>query len=279
MNWYRKTIKTSKKLHDNDISVIKDLLEQGHPAVEVASLYGVSPSYIYSLIRNKGWKVIRQPNSRKLSDNDIALIKDLVEQGRPIKEIANSFEVDISNIYYLIKHRGWKFNRNQRTYEEIIQKDKEIASLYLLPPLGQGLTAREIARRLDIRQEEVPNALRRMGLESHLRNRSEVNSSLWNDPEYRKKMEERNIDPLYVKNMSEKHKKIWEKRKTEPGYIDRVKKYWEDHPELKNDMSIRKKQYWENMPGGFWEWLNKFSPEKQQEILNAIRSKNKNTPV
>lgn len=206
---------------------------------------------------------------RGWSDNDLKIIKELIEGGKSMRGISRLFGVSHRTINRLNEEHKWKeFPRKKQT-ERVESLKEKIKKLYLLPPNGEGLSAMEIGQQLNISPTSVRNVLNRIG--------EKVRSPLESFTDKRReKIIERNI--LYWANPENKQKMrdfwegYWAIDENKENFSKIMKEVWKNNPHLREDDSQRMKERWKNYPGGFAEWISQFPIEKQKEILNAMNA-------
>ena len=103
---------------------------------------------------------------RVWTDEELNKIKSLLEEGESIVQICRLLGTypkeikDLNKKYQLVD------------LEKVKRKKSEwIASLYLLPPKGKGLSTKEIKRQYDISRSSIVKALKTLGLEGKIRGR------------------------------------------------------------------------------------------------------------
>jgi len=250
MNWYNRQLKIAGRQGrvwtENDLQVIKDLIKEGYSYGKIASLFGVSGNTIRDLSLKYKWREPRKP----LSPEQIEEVKKHVLEKKPLYEIASMFGVSDGVIESLNKKYKWRdFEKEKK------EKDKFIIGLYLLPPEGKGMSAKQIRDQYGIFNRRVHIALDRLGLSDKWRSGHEA----------AKRRHEEN--PEIRRQQGETLKRRYEE---DPELRERMselnKQHYIDNPALKDQISQRMKEYWRNYPGGYYAWLSTFPPEKQKEI-------------
>jgi len=106
---------------------------------------------------------------RGWSSKELAEMERLVNQGKSFLSIAKMFGVNSHTIERLNKKYQW---RDLVEYRR--KKDEYLASLYLLPPRGKGMTAQQITKQYGTNLTTVFKALERLNLLDQWRGRSEA---------------------------------------------------------------------------------------------------------
>jgi len=92
-------------------------------------------------------------------------------------------------------------------------------------------------------------------------------TQMWQEPEYREEAARRTRemwqDPEFAARMRQMTTEMWQN----PEHVERMRRIFRD-PEYRRKVH-------ENHPAqaNFWQWISKFPPEKQREILRAINAK------
>jgi len=208
---------------------------------------------------NRGW-----------SNDDLITIKKLIEEGKSMRLISRLFGVSHGAINRLNKKYKWKKNPNKQL-NRIEPLTEKIKKLYLSPPHGKGLSAKDVGQQLNISPTTVRKVIKDIG--EKVRNPSESFTD-----ERREKIVERNKlrweNPENKQKMKDFWKEYWSNNENKEIRSKKMKEVNENNPQLGEESSRRKTEYWENYPGGFEEWINQFPVEKQKEILNAMNAPN-----
>ena len=181
---------------------------------------------------------------RAWTNEELAKIKKLLEEGYNFNQITSLLNVGKGVIRNLNKKYNWKDLDVEKR-----KKDKMIADLYLLPPYGMGLSTSQIAKKYKFSYKRIKQALERLNLIKHLRDKSETASLKYkNNPQFREDasilQKQRFLDnPGLKDNMS---------RKLKQRYIDdpnlreeqskKIKQFYDDNPEARKEKSVRSKQ-------------------------------------
>lgn len=237
MNWYKKQLKISYPVgvrrgwSDEDLQMIKELIDGGSPLSQIASLFDVSPSTIRVLNEKYKWKEKKNYNPPiQWSEEDLEKIKSLILQDKSFRSIASLFGVGDVTIANLNKKYKWKDLKADR-----LKKDNFIASLYLLHPDGKGMSAKAIAAQYGINPSTTMQALRRLDKLDFWRGQSEAQKQKYI------------YDPDSARVHSEKLKQVHK-----------------DRPEIGEQQSIRMKEYWDEI--GKLEGLLLSYPTKEQAV-------------
>lgn len=118
----RKTAKKhhhDKKLTEKDVVDIKLAMQNNTSTRELANKYNVHLDTIYAIKQGINWSHVLPdinlsesntrlaPKRKKLHRNQVVQIKISLEQGKPIKEIANEFNVSTNAIYDIKNGKSW----------------------------------------------------------------------------------------------------------------------------------------------------------------------------
>jgi hypothetical protein len=148
---------------------------------------------------------------------DFPEIKKLLQEGKSINEVSNLTGVPWDVIRRMnIKYQWVDFDKKRK------EQDSLIASLYLLPPVGKGLSFSKIFQEYGIQSVTIKKALERMGLSRLLRDRLEAwtpdvrshHSKMMSD-----KMLNRWKDPEYRKSKSDQMAEMWKQRGGLEGFL------------------------------------------------------------
>jgi DNA-binding CsgD family transcriptional regulator len=216
------------------------------------------------------WYKQSQSIGKRWTLEDLQVIRELLEEGHSSRQIAKLFEVAHSTINTLNNKYNLKsFPKKQ--LNRIKPMEDKIKELYLLPPDGQGLSAMEVGRQLDISPTTVRKVIGNLGLDvrggaeawddDRREQTSERFKKQWEDPEHKEMM----------RGVSEQY---WNNPANRENASLREKARWEDDPTIRERAVKKREEYWANYPGGFNAWIQSFPPEKQKEILNAINAPN-----
>lgn len=175
---------------------------------------------------NRGW-----------DEEELQVIKELVEEGYSFPQIASLFDVHRSAIQNLNKKYKWK-----NFEEESNKKDQFIASLYLLPPRGKGMTTKQIYDQHGVGGRTILSILTRLGLADQYRDIGEASRLRFTDPTQNEQL-----------SIIQKQRHM-------------------DNPEIGRVHSEYLKKRWENYPGGWDAWISRFPPDKQKQIMRAINT-------
>jgi DNA-binding XRE family transcriptional regulator len=174
-----------------------------------------------------------------------------------------------------------------RWYSLAAPKPKDLDWNLFERRIGEGATIGELAHELGANRDTIavrykqrygdPNSpyYNPSMLERAIKNAEEMRSrkirEQWEDPEYRemrsRKTREQWENPEYRETM----KKVHEDPEFREMRSRKTREQWEN-PEYQEMKSKRQKEWWKAT--GFKEWLSKFPPEKQQQIMTAIRKGN-----
>jgi transposase len=111
---------------------------------------------------------IAMPPRREWTDEELDRIKEMILDGQSLRSIAKIFGVYRGVINALNKKYKWKEFAN-KVPNRVEKMGEMIKELYLLPPEGQGLSAREVGRRLGISHRSVTDYLIRNGMGEYVR--------------------------------------------------------------------------------------------------------------
>jgi len=316
MNWYKKQLKIAMPAPINwspgQIEKIRKMVLDGKKFSEIGKIMGVAGHNISRLNRKYKWREARDPYQQKdFSDDELKIIKDLLDGGESFKEIGELFGVSRTVIQRLNDKHKWREKmvpkdlssyvykvvemfkrdmsigqikrelngeitesqirmilekenlkdsprRNTREYieeqkRERGKRDKQIAHMYLLPPKGLGKSLLDIAKHFGIKSHTaIKKSLIRSGLGDRIRSREESTNlsggrdrqgqkikEWWRDTENKarhiEKLKNKWRDPDYAKMQSEKTKKWWDENEWAKEYYSQMmfpimKKRWEDMP-------------------------------------------------
>jgi hypothetical protein len=141
MNWYKRQIKLAMpapiKWTSGQIEEIKKMIDEGKLFSEIGRVMGVG-GYIISRLNNKyKWRE-KAPffPKREFSSEEIEVIKSLIEEGHPYKDVASLFNVSRTVIERINKEHGWREKRVPKDLS--LYKDK-VLDLYLNQGYGIDL--------------------------------------------------------------------------------------------------------------------------------------------
>ncbi len=198
---------------------------------------------------NRQLKMARSRGVKKgWTTEELDRVKKLLEKGYNFNQIASLLDVNKNTIRFLNKKYKWKDLEVEKR-----KKDKTIADLYLLPPHGIGLSTSQIGKKYKFTYNRIRQALERLNLLDHLRDRSESTSLTYqNNPRLREEaaifQKQRFLDNPGLKDDIS--------RKQKQRYID--------NPELREEQSIFMKERWKELGG--MEGLLLSYPTREQAI-------------
>jgi Trp operon repressor len=102
------------KLTEDDIKVIKKLIDHGVVQRRIAEQFGVSYATVTLIKRGINWKheisAVKnmQPFKSKLTESDIEEIRRLIKEGIVQRGIAEKYNVDPATICYINRGKTWK---------------------------------------------------------------------------------------------------------------------------------------------------------------------------
>lgn len=181
---------------------------------------------------------IAMPTPIQFSDEELQRIGKMLQEGKSFRNIGRIYNVAQKVIMRLNDKYRWRDLEKERR-----ERDDKILNLYLLPPKGKGLTAKEISRQTGIRLPSIKNTLKRLGLGDQIRSVSDENKRRWQDPEERAKQS------------------------------IRTRQFFESNPKAGKDHSIRMLEWWkqfESEEGGKFENRLLSYPTRQRAI-NHLR--------
>jgi len=160
MNWYKQIIKEAfpKKIEfsEEDIEVIKELIEKGNSLRQVSEAAGVSKGVIERLDRKYQWS---QPAKKRIDDEYAQKIKDLVDKGYNFQRIIDSLPISFYHINKIIK--DYNIPTNFFKPEPLSEEEKnEMERLYT----EEGLGLLEIAKRMGRSDRTVSYYLTKKGI-------------------------------------------------------------------------------------------------------------------
>ncbi len=244
---------------------------------------------------------IAMPKKREWTEDELQVIKELIEEGYSYDKISQLFGVNRNSIRYLSLKYKWREPRKSFSPEKI----EEIKQLVLSKkPLY------EIASMFGVSDGVIESLNKKYKWRDYEKEKAEMDRfivDLYLLPPEGKGMSSKQIRDQYgifhrrvwtaldrmglsdkKRGMSEEVKRIYEenpeKRKQQgeslrrryeedPELRERMselnKQHYVDNPALKDQISQRMKEYWKNYPGGYYAWLSTFPPEKQKEIERA----------
>lgn len=156
--WVRGEDKYNTNFKEEDIIEIKRMIVEGNKIKDIAKYFKVQPNTITQIKTGERWshikteydELIQQNPRQKLTENEVIEIKKLlIENKLSIKEIANLYDLNFSNISAIKNLRTWKnvgieYNKQleTRSYVNKLNRNKVIQIKKLL---FQGKTCKEIA--------------------------------------------------------------------------------------------------------------------------------------
>ena len=154
---------------EDELDRIKDLIHQGVNRKEIANMFRTSSSSIHRLNNKYQWVSIKKKPRLNFLREDIEDIRGLVEDGYSFEKISNLLNFSMESIRRLNEKYKW------RNYDDnLLEKYKRIASLYLLPPDGKGMSQKEISEKEKIHSSLIFRSLKRLGLSDKFRCGSEL---------------------------------------------------------------------------------------------------------
>jgi group I intron endonuclease len=105
---------TGTKLKEEDIINIKNMLMNGMTLLEIAKLFNTTKGHISAIKNNRQWKSVKlknenyPDNTRKLKEEDVIQILQLIKMGIQGVEIARMFNISPSTISDIKYNRKWK---------------------------------------------------------------------------------------------------------------------------------------------------------------------------
>lgn len=92
-------------------------LEAGRPGSEIAAEFGISPSMVSAIKRGEAWSALdpelssrlaqRPQRGKRLAEEQVALIKRQLLEGRPSRKIAVEFGVSASTVQAIAQGKTW----------------------------------------------------------------------------------------------------------------------------------------------------------------------------
>ena len=318
MNWYKKHYKQAfpagKEFTAEEISRIKDLVLQGKSFKEIGKIFNVSRTTISKLNSQYKWRKTRDAGNRKdFSDENLKIIKELLDEGNSFKEVGELFGVSRPTIQRLNDKYKWRekkvpkdlspyvndvvkmhdagaslgeisralgneigitqvrmilIQQNRvppdvkKTKEEReearrqrAEKDKQIAYMYLSPPEGLGMTMKDIAEQYLGHSSHmvVRQSLIRSGLGDKIRTRDESANLSGGLERQRQRTKEWWANPENREKHTQKLREIARRPENRQRASERTQKWWDENEWAKEYWSemlspIMKKR-WEEMPG------------------------------
>lgn len=105
------------------------------------------------------------------SEDDLQVIKSLIEEGYSYNKIADLVGVSSTSIAQLNKKHRWRerIERGEQGSMEdirknILEKGRQMVDMYLLPPRGQGMTLKNIAIQFNSSTNRIKDYMKRTGL-------------------------------------------------------------------------------------------------------------------
>ncbi len=228
---------------------------------------------------------IAMPPALNWSSDQLEKIEKMINEGKSFREIARNLGVNFKQIEKLNKKYQWR-----DTKSDILKKYDLAASLYLLPPGGKGMSAKNIKEQYGITNSTIQKALKRLNLEDKWRGRGEAaklvdQKGRWND-ELREDASEiqkqRFIDNIKLREDASKRQKqrFIDNPDLRKEYSRRMKQRFIDNPDLRKEHSERMLKKWKEW-GGF-EGRLKLAPNRESAVailrnfIGAMRNKPNN---
>lgn len=197
---------------------------------------------------------ISQRKGRVWTNEELEKIKNMFEQGFSQTQIASFFGVSAQPIKNLNKKYKWKnFKADRSKY------DSFLADLYLLPPKGKGMSAKQIYKQHGFSTGKLYKALERLNLLDHWRGQSDA----------QKHMNLTNPDAAKEKSNTMKQRFI-----DNPELREELSRFQKqkfiDNPDLREEYSQRMTQQWKDI-GGYEGKLKSTSTKEQAiNLLNNL---------
>lgn len=111
------------KLNDEKVLEIKNMIYNGKTGQEIAKIFEVTPSIIYSIKLGKTWKHVKfdksidkiknlprgsQRFNSKLTEKQVCEIRNLLQEGKTYVYVANLYGISRSNVGAIKKYKTWK---------------------------------------------------------------------------------------------------------------------------------------------------------------------------
>jgi transposase len=125
---------------------IYELAVQGKSSKEIAAVVNTTSSNVNRILRKNGIKAVRGPNPKKgVSSNPkkIAEMRKMIEEGKSVREIAEFYNQNTSQIYITLKNQGIAYNK-QDVWNANPEKIKSICDSY-----SNGKNTKDIAKEMD----------------------------------------------------------------------------------------------------------------------------------
>jgi DNA invertase Pin-like site-specific DNA recombinase len=152
-NWVYKSIKGQADLSTEDIQKIKDMVLQNIPYKKIGEQFGFGPMVIHNLNKKYKWRPIGDPknlgyanigrspaNKKEFSEEEMEVIKSLIEEGYSYKNIGSLFNVVKSVIARIAQENGWR--------EKFVPQDLSSYEQQVIDLFNQGMGMISISKAL-----------------------------------------------------------------------------------------------------------------------------------
>jgi len=146
-------------------------------------------------------------DKRTWTEEELDRIKKLLEKGYSYTDIAEMFHVSRPAISYL--NKKYKMVDRSPFFDKKLKEDEFISSLYLLPPYGEGMSAKDIREQYGFTAKKVMSALKRLGKIDEWRDRKDM----WNDElrDHQRQNMLRRFEEGYGEELSPKLQDYWDR--------------------------------------------------------------------
>lgn len=163
------------------------------------------------------YKIAAQGKRIEWRQEDLQAIEDLLVEGYTMIEIAGAFKINPKVLGFFLS----KFKIKDKAQN---RRDQWLASLYLLPPEGKGLSIKQIINQYKTHRNEILGALKRLGFEGKVRNAEEASALIPSDSRSRKAKEWFKNNPQWGKEASarqtQRNIEWWKKQGKLKGYLE-----------------------------------------------------------
>lgn len=285
MNWYKRQLKIAKlpterrvphnkiNFSDDDLKIIKDLLDGGETFKEIGELFGVSRSVINRLNDKYKWRekrVFDDPSS--YIDRVVELHNKGLSYNGIRKELNN--EISLNQVRNILERKGLvppiqrkSKEEYEKTKKERSVKDEQIARMYLAPPKGKGMTMLDIAKYYGHNSHTaIKKSLIRSGLKDKIRTKDESAELSGGKERHREKM--KNWWKEHGEEHMEKLMPIFQSPEYRKMKSEQSQKWWDENAWAKEYMSDVQKERWEEI-GSFENYI--YMMDSREKALRLVK--------
>lgn len=148
---------------------IKDLFDKGFNAADIARTLGISYSTTYSYVAKFGTRKEKDFTSHRNDKNFCKQVKELLDKGTSVAEIARTLNAGCSTIYSVMAKSGLKVNKfsHYNPDSELVDKRDVIAKMHNI-----GISTKDIASVFECAPQSIRYRLNAVGIKMDTRGRT-----------------------------------------------------------------------------------------------------------